>query len=648
MRLIPIILFIIAGSVWGSTYTLTSPDNNVAATVTVADRITWQLTYKSMDIVGPSPASLSLADGAVLGQNARVKSAKTIAIDRTVKTVYGKYSGLQDQCNELTILFKDNFSFVCRAYNDGFAYRFQTNLKKRIKVENEEVSFNFTADHGTILLEADHFHAYEDDYKHKLLSAVKPGNFLCLPALVRITNGPTVVITEADLLDYPGLYLQQDPSQKTALKGIFPPYPTSVAQDKGRGFNLQVLESGDYIADTAGTRGFPWRVLAIAAEEKQLIENDLVYLLASECALDDVSWIKPGKVAWDWWNDNNMTGVDFKTGFNTETYKYYIDFAADNGIPYVNLDEGWSDQFNLLKVATKLDMEEVVAYARAKNVGLILWCVWHTLDRQLQQALDQFAAWGIAGVKVDFMDRDDQLAVNFYERCAREAAERKILVNYHGAFKPTGLRRTLPNVINREGVMGMEYSKWSNRVTPEHDVTIPFIRMLAGPMDFTPGAMMNASKNTFAPIFSRPMAQGTRCHQLAMYVVYYAPLQMLSDAPTSYQKEPEVLEFIAPIPTTWDESRGLDGMAGEFVAVARRSGDVWYVAAMCNETARTIRIDFSFLGQGRYQAVVFQDGINAERNALDYKKMEMTVSKDSLLDIQLAPGGGWAAKVEKK
>jgi alpha-glucosidase len=347
-------------------------------------------------------------------------------------------------------------------------------------------------------------------------------------------------------------------------------------------------------------------------------------------------------VAWDWWNAVNLTGVKFKTGFNTETFKYFIDFAAANNIQYVNLDEGWSDQADLLKVTTKLDMPEIIRYAKEKKVGLFLWCIWHTLDKQLPQAMDQFEKWGIAGLKVDFMDRDDQEVVNFYERLAVEAAKRKILINYHGAMKPTGLERTYPNVINREAVRGLEYNKFNSEgTTPEHAATIPFIRMVAGPMDYTPGAMTNANQRTFKSINDRPMSQGTRTQQLAMYVVYYAPLQMMADAPTAYEQEPEVLKFLSTVPTTWDQTVPLESKVSDYTAIARRKGDTWYVGALTDWTARSTQLDFSFLGEGTYTLEFFADGANAARVGNDYVKETRKITKADKLPIHMAPGGGW-------
>jgi alpha-glucosidase len=290
-----------------------------------------------------------------------------------------------------------------------------------------------------------------------------------------------------------------------------------------------------------------------------------------------------------------------------------------------------------------MNIEELFAYAKEKNVGIILWMLWNALDKDFDRALDQFEKWGAKGIKVDFMQRDDQKMVNFYEKVAKAAAEHRLLVDFHGSYKPTGLRRAYPNVLTREGVRGLENNKWSKDVTPKHDVTLPFIRMFAGPMDYTPGAMINATANDFRDIFNRPMSQGTRCHQLAMYVVFESPLQMLADSPSHYLKEPECMEFLSAVPTVWDETRELNAKIGEYVAVARKRGEAWYIGAMTNWTPRDLEFDLNFLGTGNYKMMSWADGINADRYASDYKKQTRTVTGTEKLKVHLAPGGGWAA-----
>jgi len=399
------------------------------------------------------------------------------------------------------------------------------------------------------------------------------------------------------------------------------------------------------MARTRGTREFPWRVLVIAPRDAVLLESDIVYRLASETSMADTSWIRPGKVAWDWWNANNVYGVPFRAGVNTDTYKHYIDFAAAHGIEYVILDEGWYPLGDLLSVVPQMDLDAIAAHAREKKVGLILWVVWKTFDDQMAAALDKFEAWGVAGIKVDFMQREDQWMVNFYERVAREAAKRRLLVDFHGAYKPTGLSRTYPNVLTSEGVLGLEQSKWSDLASPENAVTFPFIRMLAGPVDYTPGAMTNATKADFKPIFNRPMSQGTRCHQLAMYVVYESPLQMLADSPSNYVREPESLAFLSAVPTVWDETRVVSAAVGEHILVARRSGREWYVGALTSWTPRDLEVDLSFLGAGTFDADLYRDGPNADRAGVDYVRETRAVTAADRLKVHLAPGGGFAARL---
>ena len=396
---------------------------------------------------------------------------------------------------------------------------------------------------------------------------------------------------------------------------------------------------------TKGTRTYPWRLLGIAEKDGDLITNQLVWLLAKPSQVQDTSWIKPGKVAWDWWNALNIDGVDFKSGVNTQTYKYFVDFAAKNGLQYIILDEGWYKLGNVLEVVPEVDMTELTAYAKKKNVGIILWVVWKTFADQFDAAFDQFQKWGIQGIKIDFMQRDDQKLINFYYKACREAARRHMLLDFHGGQSQVTMTRTWPNMISGEGVRGMEWSKWSADSEPQHNVTLPFTRMFLGPMDYTPGAMLNATKATFAPIFEHPMAMGTRCHQLAMYVVFESPLQMLSDSPSNYMREPEAMEFLGPVPTVWDETRVLDAKLGGYVLVARRSGRDWYVGAMTNWTGRELEINLSFLPSGTFSMDAYQDGVNADRNASDYKKTRVQISSSQRLKITLAPGGGWAARI---
>jgi len=512
-------------------------------------------------------------------------------------------------------------------------------------VRGEDATFVFAGDYPMYFPEETSLLSHQERLYKRLRISEVGAHFSSLPAMVEVTGGPKVVITEADLLDYPGMDLTGG-ADANGLKGLFPAYPSKVTLVRDR--NERVDERAPYLARTRGTREFPWRVLVVAERDPNLLETDIVYRLASDSPIGDTSWIKPGKVAWDWWNANNVFGVPFRAGVNTDTYKHYIDFAAEHGIQYVILDEGWYRLGDLLSVVPEVDMEAIAAHARQRNVGLIMWVVWKTLDGQMQAALDQFVRWGVKGIKVDFMQREDQWMVNFYERVAREAAKRRLLVDFHGAYKPTGLYRTYPNVLTSEGVVGMEHSKWSKDASPDNAVTFPFMRMLAGPVDYTPGAMINATKADFQPVYGRPMSQGTRCQQLAMYVVFESPLQMLADSPSNYRREPESLAFLSAVPTVWDETRILAAAVGEHIVAARRSGREWYVGAMTSWEPRDLDVDLSFLGAGAWRAEIFRDGPNADRAGVDYVREARDLSAADRLHIHLAPGGGWVARIIKR
>ena len=641
------------------TIKLTSPDKNIEVNIIAGSNISYKVSYKNTALTLLNKLSLTLESGEVFGVNSHVKSTKENKVNGDVKPLYGMAAVYHNNYNEVIISFKENFSIAFRAFNNGVAYRFITNKNGSIKVKDEQVEYKFDQDVNASVMRVNGFvNSYEEHYIDGPISNLDSDKIAAAPLLIE-SKGIKIGITESDLLDYAGIYFTYDGSN--GLKAVFPKF---VLKDSTGGccpnFEKLPIERADYIAETNGTRSFPWRLMIIAEKDKGLLYNSLVYLLASPSKITDESWIKPGKVAWDWWNASNLTAVNFKTGFNTATYKYFIDFAAANGIEYINMDEGWSDQFDLLKLNTGdvpietnqnvgansgLDMNYLFDYAKQKNVGIILWCVWHTLDRQMNEALAQFEKWGVKGLKVDFMDRDDQTVVNFYERLAKEAAKRKMLVNFHGAFKPTGLQRTYPNIINREAVQGLEYNKFSDKSTPEHLAHIPFIRMLAGSMDYTPGGLTNANQTDFRVVNQRPMTQGTRCQQLALYTILYAPLEMLSDAPTAYEKEPEMLHYIAGMPTVWDETIPLDGKVGDFAVLARRKGNDWFVAGITDWSERNIDLSFDFLPKGNYSAEIFTDGVNADRIGNDYVRAIKNISSGDRMNIQMMKGGGFAIKL---
>jgi len=629
---------------FGREYEVSSPDKNLRLKVNVEQKILYSVIHNSKQLIKPSPVSLTLSGNRILGAKPQVLQVTSRSVDeQIIPPIQIKSKVIAEKFNEMSIKFKGGFGLICRAYDDGAAYRFVTDIDGAIEVVTEQATFNFTGDHAIYFPEEDSFQTHsERDYKYLKLSTISDQMMCSLPALVEIENGPKVLITEADLEDYPGLYLRGGGND--SLYGKFPPFALA---DKARNDrDVPVTKRADFIAKTAGRRSFPWRVLIVAEKDGDLIENQMVYKLAKPLQLQDTSWIKPGKVAWDWWNANNIYGVDFRTGINTETYKYYIDFAAKYGIEYIILDEGWYVLGDLTKVVEGLDMEELFRYAKSKNVGIIPWVVWKTLDDQLAEAMDQFEKWGAKGLKVDFMQRDDQWMVNYYHKIAKETARRHMLLDFHGSYKPTGLGRTYPNLITQEGVRGLENCKWGDAANPEYNVTIPFIRMVAGPMDFTPGAMVNAQQRNFQSIFDRPMSLGTRCHQLAMYVVYESPLQMLADSPSNYLREPECMEFLAKVPTVWDETKVLDAKVADYVLVARKNGAEWYVGAMTDWTGRELTVDFSFLGKGRHTINIYKDGINADRFGNDYKKETRKISARDKMKIKLAPGGGWAAIIK--
>ncbi|HVI78653.1 MAG TPA: glycoside hydrolase family 97 protein, partial [Candidatus Acidoferrum sp.] len=534
-----------------------------------------------------------------LGLKPKVLDAKERTNNQTIKpAVRQKFAELRDNFNELRLSLDGGYAVVFRAYNEGVAYRLETSLsRQQVKVYGEESNWNFPSNFVAYYPQEDSFFSHnERKYLPQHLSEIAPAFLGSLPAVVDVGGGAKIAIAESDVEDYPGMWLRG--TGGNGLTSTFPPYPLKETLQGDRDF--RVAQSADYIAITAGTRTFPWRLIGIAERDVDLLTNALVWLLEKPSELQDTSWIKPGKVSWDWWNANNVYGVDFKAGITTQTYKYYIDFAAKYGIPYIVLDEGWYKLGNVLEVVPEINMDELSAYAKQKNVGIILWVVWKTLEDQLIPAFDQYAKWGVKGIKVDFMQRSDQLVMNFYPKVAREAAKRKMLVDYHGDQKPASMTRTWPNLISAEGVRGMEWSKWSAESEPEHNVTLPFTRMFLGPMDYTPGAMRNATKTNFAAIHAQPMALGTRCHQLAMYVVFESPLQMLADTPSNYLREPEAMEFLAAVPTEWDETRALDGRISDYVLLARRNGRDWYVGAMTDWTQRDLDVDLSFLGDGSF------------------------------------------------
>jgi alpha-glucosidase len=628
-------------------YDLQSPNGRVQIRIQTGERLTYDVLVNGKTVLRNCRLSIDI-DRKTLGLNPKVKAAEPSAIDREIEPVVRqKFAKVRENYKELRLEMEGNYAIVFRAYNEGVAYRLETSLAQpEVKVNSEEMALNFAGDYSVYYPKEDSFFSHnEREFLYLPLKDIPQTSIASLPAVVDTKDGIKVVIGESDVDDYPGLWLHGN--SNNSLSAVFPPYPLKEELSKDRDF--RITQPSDYIAVTKGTRTFPWRIFGIAEKDGDLITNQMVYLLAKPSEVQDTSWIKPGKVAWDWYNANNIYGVGFKSGIDTQTYKYYIDFASKYGIEYIILDEGWYKLGNVLDVVPAMNIEELVAYGKQKNVGIILWMVWKTLDDQFEPAFNQFEKWGVKGLKIDFMQRDDQPVINFYHKVCREAAKRKMLVDYHGAIRPATMTRTWPNLINTEGVRGLEQNKWSKYSNPEHNVTLPFTRMFLGPLDYTPGAMVNSgSEKNFAAIFERPMSLGTRCHQLAMYVVYESPLQMLADSPSHYLREPEIMEFLGPVPTVWDETKVLDAKIGDYVAIARKHGSDWYVGVMTDWTARDMAIDLSFLPRGNYQMEAYQDGANADRYGSDYKKVTSAVSNTTKLQIKMAGGGGWAARIHLK
>jgi alpha-glucosidase len=610
--------------------------------ISLGERITYDLLSDDRPLLKGATLSITI-DGATLGKAPRLSKATPRSHDATVEPpVRQKAAAIREHYNELRLDLDGNYAVTFRAYDEGVAYQFETRLRATdVRVIAEEASFNFTGNHIVYYPEEESFFSHnERHFLPRALGDLAPKNIASLPAVVD-ANGIKVAIAESDVEDYPGLWLRG--TSGNGLSALFPPYPLEEKLERDR--DLRVVKTADYIARTRGTRSYPWRILGVARRDAELITNPLVYLLAKPSQISDTSWIRPGKVAWDWWNANNISGVDFKAGVNTATYKHYIDFASKHGIEYVILDEGWYRLGNVLDVVPEIDMNELTTYAKQRNVGLILWVIWKTFDDQLQPALDRFEKWGIRGIKVDFMQRDDQPVVDFYHRISREAAKRRMLVDFHGAIRPALMTRTWPNLMTAEGVRGLEWCKWSAHTHPEHDATLPFTRMFLGPMDYTPGAMVNAPKQSFVDVFERPMSQGTRAHQLALYVIFESPLQMLADSPSNYAREPEAMEWLARVPVVWDETRVVHARIGDFVVVARRSGSDWYIGGITDWERRELDVDLSFLPAGTFQMEAYEDGLNANRRGEDCKKVTSRVTSATKLKISLAEGGGWAARI---
>ncbi len=627
-------------------FSLSSPSGDIKAKVSVSSRIYWSVEYKGEQILEDSQISMTLADGTVLGEvYLRPKAFRHGENNVLTDLVPTKNRQIADKYNELRLRFGKDWSVVFRAYDNGVAYRFETFFDGRVEIKDEVSEWNFVSDNEVYWVgekNPDYITHCEANFQQMPLSKVGTDTYSYLPLSFKTPLRTRVVITEADLFDYPNLFLRS--SGEKSLAAEFPHVIDKYVMRTDRDVTITGL--ADVIARTEGTRTFPWRILTIGTD-RDLIENTLPWQLSSKEVPGDYSWLKPGKISWEWWAALNVYGVDFKAGVNTDTYKYYVDFAAAYGLPYILMDEGWSKStLNIVEPKEELDLQEIISYAKSKGVNVVLWALWTPFAQEgVEKILDVYQKWGVAGIKVDFMQMQDQNMVNLYEKIASEACDRHILVDFHGAFKPAGLQRKYPNAMTFEGVYGMEHDKCSYDISPDHDLKLPFTRMVAGPMDYTPGAVNNATRDDFAIRWNHPMSQGTRSHQAALFVVFESPLTMLCDSPSNYYKVPDYTAFIAAIPTVWEKTLCQEASAGEYVLLSRQTGDGrWYSAALNNWTARTLTLDTSFLEKGDWQMTIHRDGVNADIWAEDYVIETKTITAGDSIDITLANGGGWVAE----
>ena len=640
---------------------ISSPDGTLKVTVTIDQDIRWSVEADGKTVLNPSQIAMQIGENETWGVAPRLKKAVAGKIDEVIPAPLYKKAQVDDKCSTLTLTFKGDYAIEFRAYDEAAAYRFISTRKGAYTVKNEisEYAFageptvfcSYTRSNANKEFSEQYFNSFETPYVIEPMTKMGQKRLMFLPVLVDMGDRK-VCITETDLTSYPGMYLYNSNNDNT-LESHYAPVPDKIKQGGHNMLQGLVESRKPYIAEVEGERSFPWRICIVANNDAELLDDDMVFRLSHENVIGDTSWIKPGKVAWEWWNDWGLRGVDFQPGVNNRTYEYYIDFAAANGIEYVILDEGWNvnRKADLMQVIPEIDIKHLCNYAKDRGVGIVLWGGYWAVDRDMDNVFKHYAELGVKGFKIDFMDRDDQKMVEFYERAAALGAKYHLMCDFHGAYKPCGLSRKYPNVVNYEGVNGLEQMKWSrfsdfDQVT--YDTQIPFIRMVAGPMDYTQGAMLNGTKSSYRVSNSDPMSQGTRCHQLAMYVVFEAPFNMLCDSPSNYEQEPECTQFIASIPTVWDQTKALDGKVGEYAVIARRSGDDWYVGGLNNWNQRQVEIDLSFLPEGQYELVNMVDGYRANVIARDFRIVKQSVDSSKKVKVTMAQGGGFAMKLIKK
>ena len=644
------IVIVMIGVLWANamaakSFELKSPSGEVSVTVDIGEQIRYSVYGGGKPLLTDSSLALCLREG-TLGDKPHLTGHKASPVNRTFRPVVAfKFEEIRDRCNMLRLDFRGGWAVEFRAYDDGMAYRFVTALGHDIEVLSEKVAIRFPNDYTAVVQQPGGFKtAYEEPYSLIETNGWKPGDPMSvLPVLIDTRQGYKLLLSESALSDYPCMFLEGDGAN--GMKGTFPKVPLAYEESGDR--SMRILQEADYIARTKGTRAFPWRYFVIAKDDGQLIENTMTARLAEQQAIADASWIEPGQVSWEFWNAASPYGpdVDFVAGFNTATYKYYIDFAAEYGIPYIIMDEGWARSTrDPYTPNPAVDVHELIRYGREKGVGIILWMTWLVVENHFEM-FEELSKWGVKGVKIDFMDRSDQWMVNYYERVAAEAARHKMVVAFHGSFKPAGLEYKYPNVLAYEGVRGMENM---GGCTPANSVWFPFIRNAVGPMDYTPGAMLSMQPESYCGNRPNAASIGTRAYQMALFVLFETGLQMLADNPTLYYRNDECTRFISRVPVTWDETRALKAVAGKFAVVAKRKGDKWYVGAIngSNEGIE-LEIPLDFLTPGKnYTMTGFEDGINAFRQAMDYRKTQRRVDSTGKATLKIAHNGGWAAVIE--
>lgn len=651
--LIAFLLFVSFGANAQATREISSPNGTIRLVAQLGDQLRYSVYFNKEIIVLPSEIDMVLTDGRKLSDGlARPQFTERNVSETIISPVPEKRIRIPDRYKELKITLRNAFTVIFRVYDDGVAYRIATSLPGEITVRSEMAAFRFPANHPVYFPEVapptnmDIYHTgFEEPYTIRPLESISPKNLFFSPVLVAPKDSPKIGITESDLEDYPGMFLTGNAEK--ALFGNFAPYPAEETETKELYSTRYVSKRADFLAKTKGTRAFPWRVLIIAAQDEDLPANDLVYRLASPSRVADVSWVKPGKATDEWIITSNIFNVPFKSGINTATYKYYIDFAKRFGFERIMMDAGWSDNNDLFKINPDIDMEEIVAYAKSKGVGISMWTLALTLDKQLEPALKQFSKWGVDFIMTDFINRDDQKAVQFFYKIAEACARHKIMLMFHGAFKPAGFNRTFPHAVAREAVLGSEYNMWSAKATPEHNVLLAFIRMLGGPLDYEPGMLNNATPKGFHAMPENVMSLTTRTQQLAMFVVYESPIQFFAGNPSQGLKEPGFMELLGSIPTVWDTTRILDARLGDYVVTARKKGSEWFIGALNDSTARELSIPLDFLPAGQFNATICEDGVNADRYPADYRISEAVLTSRDRLTIRLAPGGGYMVRLRR-